>query len=400
MMLDVRTVEFCFIGFSCLSALLSGAIVITCLMRPSILISTTKPFSHILFCISFCDFIGSIANSFGFPAINTPLCACQGFLFLFFLRGSWLWTAGLVFQLRCVMIKKRLWLRIRWMHWMIWGSNIVLTFVPLSTNVFGTDDERSGSTMCNFGGSHGGDSFFWRDAVFNGVGFVCVALMCFWIAEVALLHRQGEIDLDADQLNILTSMQYYPVGMMITWLPMLGWMIVKTNYIASNTREGMSMKISLAVCEVLATQYGTVLGTVFFSQSFVAREIWTSLMCPSERLQSTVTVSTDQGALSVRNVDEGQWLPEVVDVTPTVSIALSQTHFADMFRDTFASRTTAVRKGATSRGGSTADQSVPALGIIFPQSERPSRPLSCPSLCFVWITCRHPLLKSIFESIS
>lgn len=213
---------------------------------------------------------------------------------------------------------------------MIWGLNIVLTLIPLSTNVYGTDDQRSGSTMCSLGGARK-DSFIWRDVVFNGVGLVCILCMCFWIAEVAFLHRTGKIILDAAQLSILASMKYYPLGMMITWLPMLGWMIVKTSDVVSGKEEGMSMMIALAVCEVLLTQYGTVLGTVFFSQSHAARDVWTSLLCAQCRIRMNESESDEKDPTG--DVDEGQWLPEVTrSVTfRSISVVWSQLNISAMF---------------------------------------------------------------------
>lgn len=301
---DATVFQGVYIGFSTLSAFLSGSVVVTSMMRPRLMISTTKPFSHILFFISFSDFIGSIANSFGFPLANSSLCACQGFLILFFFRASWLWALALVFQLRCVMINKKLWFRIRWTHWICWGVSIFLTLLPLSTqNSYGLDDYGSGFGTCNLGGSNLEAAIVWNDITFVGLGIGVIFLMLSWRAEVGYLYRTNKITLGEGQLAIYNAMRFYPLGIVLTWLPVFVFGIVQSFIIEGGVvvKNQIAFLNAGAVFTVLSTQYGTILGVVFYSQSHVAREVWRSFLCP--RAQDAAGPGTSVPA----SLDESQW---------------------------------------------------------------------------------------------
>lgn len=81
--------EMAYMLFAYFSALCSGLIVLTGVVFPSMMLTTSRPFSHIIFFISLSDMVGSISQGFGFPDSGSTICSVQAFLFLFFMPSSW-----------------------------------------------------------------------------------------------------------------------------------------------------------------------------------------------------------------------------------------------------------------------------------------------------------------------
>jgi hypothetical protein len=110
--------------------------------------------------ICICDFIGSVASSFGYPRNDSLLCPVQAFFLACFykglrthqnlencftkytrMKGSWLWTTMLSHQLYSVIMFGKYGLREDYMHYICWSLSIMTTLTPLTFSDFGRDDD-------------------------------------------------------------------------------------------------------------------------------------------------------------------------------------------------------------------------------------------------------------------
>eukprot|EP01038_Epipyxis_sp_PR26KG_P013793 gene13793-18501_t len=154
-----------FQSFSIVAAIFSGFVVLSGLLF-NVMLSPTRPFSHIIFFISLCDMIASIGNSFGFPQYNSYLCIMQSLLTIFFFPASWLWTAALVYQIYCMVVYKRLWLKLYMIHIICWSLSLILLLAPLSTNIYGTEKVSNEKGICHFTGKNVDYAIIWVFVIF------------------------------------------------------------------------------------------------------------------------------------------------------------------------------------------------------------------------------------------
>lgn len=265
-----------------LSTVCSGSVVATGLIFYKTMLNRTHPFSNMIFIISLCDMLASIAMSFGFPARGDSHCHAQAFMLFFFFPASWLWTTALVYQLRCMMFYKKLKLSMFSLHCICWGIALIVSLVPLSENDYGEDDDLSGRTVCLLKSSRKQRKFWWLFGVFYGVLISCILLMSGWMisAYLQIQRMRGMAFTDFNERAIFKATRWYPLGLIITWSLsiavtfMLGiYQDIRIDYIQAG--------------EIAQTQYGTFLALIFFSNSKIVRYRWKELLCPSKPLSAS-----------------------------------------------------------------------------------------------------------------
>lgn len=288
---------------SILSATMSGAVVLTGISFPSLMmLSPKRVFSHILFFISFFDMIGSIGNSFGYPSKGTDICAAQNALIFFALPGSWIWTTFLVFQLRSVMIYNRVWFGVEMMHLVVIIVCLFLLLCPLATNQYGQDDTSSGLVVCNLSGEIS-TKHIWISVWFV-VLLVCFLIMIGCIIDVVRHYRSSGQRMSQNVEELYNVTRLYPVGLVVTWFPIMiqFFLSLCSIYTAPNTVE---------ILYFLQTQYGTILAFVYFGFSADARKKWLLLFgCRYGTLENqsdSLTVSLRPESLSINNLNQEEW---------------------------------------------------------------------------------------------
>eukprot|EP01038_Epipyxis_sp_PR26KG_P019012 gene19012-26926_t len=300
------------------SSLLSGFVVLTGLVFPTIMLNKVRPFSYIIFFISLCDFFGSISYTFGFPLDGTVLCSVQSILSHYFFPVSWLWTTMLVFHLRCVLIHKKIRISLSSAHLICWITPIFQLILPLSSNNnFGSDDKLNGVLPCNYNG----DEFskgLWILIAFNGLLYSCVFLMIYWTAEIysylktnqdyfynnnnnrknpqeimctnnnylnekALInptdednknnnYENNDVQTHNREYSLFKVTIIYPIGMLVTWFPaMITYAIF---YISQNRFVPRLVWLFVLAC---STQYGAILALIFLTKSKIAQISWKKL---------------------------------------------------------------------------------------------------------------------------
>lgn len=259
--------ENLFILFGSISFALSSLVVLTGLVFTSML-QSRNIFSYCLFFISLCDMVGSIVYILGFPRNGTIVCEFQAFLFVFVVPSSWLWTAALVFQLRCAVIYKRIWLSATSLHLIVWGLNLLLTLLPLSTNAYGQDDAVI-DTTCDFRGNKRFKDVWLVGGLFGRL-ILALAIMVFCMVSVAYHFSKISETIPRRNIALYRSMSLYPLGMVLVWTPALMAQLLMALgfYVPPLTFEAF---------EVLNTQYGTILTLIFFTRSHSYRDRWVRL---------------------------------------------------------------------------------------------------------------------------
>jgi predicted secreted protein len=255
-----------------ISTLCSGSVVLTGVMFSKTMLSRTHPFSNMIFFISLCDMIGSVAMSFGYPHNYEIHCKAQSFLLFFCFPASWLWTTCLVYQLRSMMFYKKLHLSMFTLHCICWCTALLVALLPLSENTYGEDDDLEGRSVCYLQSSHKQRKFWWLFGLFYGVLLVCVVLMVYWMAASARQIRamRHTTFTDYKERAIYKATRWYPLGLLLTW----SLSIVVTILLAIYSDVEVDY---IQAGQIAQTQYGTVLALIFFSNSKIVRHRWKEL---------------------------------------------------------------------------------------------------------------------------
>ena len=285
--------EFIFIFLSAISAVFSLLVVLTGIIWPNYMLSKNRPFSAVIFFISFSDLFASIFNCFGFPQSGTELCSAQAFGYLYFIPSCWLWTLLLVFLLRTVIIHKCIQLSFTWMHCICWSIPLIPTFAPLSTNRYGQDDSLNGNAPCVFGGNVN-SKYIWIVTCDTGLAFLCFVLMIIWSIEIYLFLLKSKREDTIRERSLFNSMKLYPLALFVTWIPTFALGLATL----SNPSYTDDKSLVLFIV-TFATQYGTLQSIIYFSQSSVARQLWMNLLrrkfCQSQLFMSNHNNSMDTG---------------------------------------------------------------------------------------------------------
>ena len=306
--------------FGGISLLCSGAIVLTGLVFPSMMFNPKRVFSHILFVLSFCDMIGSIGYCLGFPRYRTMKCTVQGVLLSFFPPASWIWTLMLVFQLRCVVLKHQVWLKVSSMHLICWTVTIIVACIPLSSinDTYSFDDEftLSGRVVCFYRMSMpklGYWLLFW----YFGFGFIYLMILLIFMTQVGMNLVSTISYRRADVLKLFYAMGLYPLAMFICGAPIC----IDASVWAAH--PSVFDVHTYNVCVIIGTQYGALMGVIFFTMTAEPYQLWSRLCarwcrrCIPEQRQPTSTGNLVDAAAN-GNYEE-DWFVEVTTTKSTLS---------------------------------------------------------------------------------
>lgn len=267
----VKVISIIYICCSVTSALISGIIVLSGLLFPSMFFDSTRPISHIIICISLADFMASIGNSLGFHSNDSAICQMQAVFYNYFLPCSWIWTTILVYQLSCLITTKRMWLKYREMHIIGWGLGLIPAILPLTTNTYGNDDVFSGEAPCNYAGDRE-TKLIWLYAVFLGLPLICFLLMIWWLLRIKQYLKSSNAANTCREYSLFNVTKLYPVALIATWLP-----IMTVACFMEFGRQSAALDHLNFAFLCLTTQYGTSVGLLFMFQSASLRRKWYQL---------------------------------------------------------------------------------------------------------------------------
>jgi hypothetical protein len=247
-------------------------VVFTGLVFSKTMLSRTHPFSNIIFFISLCDMLGSIAISFGYPPDGSVHCYAQSFMLFFFFPASWLWTTALVYQLNSMMFFKKLKISMFALHCICWSTALLVALVPLSQNDYGQDDDLAERSVCYLKSDDKQRKEWWLFGMFYGLLLICVTLMIYWMVSSYRQIRTMRTTTFTDykERAIYKATRWYPLGLLLTWSLSIVVTIMLAIY--SDVRVDY-----IQAGQIAQTQYGTLLALIFFSNSKIVRHRWREL---------------------------------------------------------------------------------------------------------------------------
>ena len=240
------------------------------------MLSKNKPFSTMIFFISCCDLLGSLANCIGFPQSGSISCSVQAFFCLFFIPASWLWTTVLVYQLRNLIIFKQISLTMTQVHAICWIIPLIISLLPLTTNPYGQDDFINGYSPCILGGN-ATSKLLWISTCDSGLFLILVILMTIWTIQISkYLFSVNATDFTGKERekSLVASMKLYPMALLFTWAPRFieGLLNLGGHVIGKSV-----LQIIFIPALILSTLYGAIVAIIFFSKSPAVRALWYNL---------------------------------------------------------------------------------------------------------------------------
>lgn len=271
---EVLPVLFTVVG--CVGSLGCFCVVLTGIRFPSLMLNDKRIFSHILFFISLCDMITDIAYSIGYPQPGSRQCGIQGFILSFFPLASWLWTTILIFQLRCALLLRRVWLTPMPLHVFTWGLSLILSLIPLSvTKGYGTDN--SGRSTCFYLVNKQTEEDMQLSLLLPVLGGIlplglCFGCMLHFTIEIIRKFDHNDMWRKIQALRILRVMGIYPLILFIFTFPRWCYQIVLTcSYVAGKNLLLFNVFNSLDLWSALN---GPALAVLFFLNSPEVRQRW------------------------------------------------------------------------------------------------------------------------------
>lgn len=148
-----------------ISCIFPLSVVFILLQKYSTLVRGKSLIYYILM-IAISDFAQAITVCFLYAEAG-PLCSTISFLNLFACRMSFFYTDVLIFQLFSLVVFKRFFLNARYMDLIVFSLNILLQFLPYSTNTtYGRNDDGTTLVVCSFQGSPN-DVDYWNTFAFS-----------------------------------------------------------------------------------------------------------------------------------------------------------------------------------------------------------------------------------------
>lgn len=297
---------------SCLSAISSSAVVITCLsfktMRKSY-------FTRLIMLIAACDVMVSFAGIIGFPSEHNPWCEVQGCLETFFLRANWFWTTALVYQLYSFAFH-RIFVAEWKLHVVVWTLSSLLSFLPLIYASYGRGVTYGSSEMCFLSSASDAWISMWMIIDWFGCVFACAATMLFLITRVyihytRMRHPPSGIGTPnpvyaEGVISLIKSLYVYPLVMIATWGVNTALNVAVLFIAGSNPSSKDNYAVGATI--IWAVTNGIWLSAVFFFKSAEARYQWKrlALRCVGHLLRRNRGDNNN-------NIDEGDGSTMMID---------------------------------------------------------------------------------------
>lgn len=201
-----------------ISVLASLVVTSTAVLFPTMWMS--KIYMKMIVMVSLSDAFAALALSFGFP--TGAMCSIQGTMLFFFYRSSWMWSCLMLFQLLYVVQHARIYFSFESMNYFVWGTNLILTLLPLSTGTWygesATFRDRSICTLNIFGPYY----YTWILEGFIVPLAITTVVLC--VLTVMLYSKLRHLCSNFNK-NLVGSLILYPTMTLFTASPLLYFFI-------------------------------------------------------------------------------------------------------------------------------------------------------------------------------
>jgi hypothetical protein len=227
----------------------------------------------------------AISIAFGYPKTG-PLCSAQGFLQFFFARMSWFFTDVLIFQLFYIVVFKRYFLNVKYMHCIVWPLNILLQILPFTTGTrYGADDgdplfEKNFICFLGVGTGSYDIAIQWLQYAFNIellISFGIIIILSTIVAFYSLTMdstKTSHVYLAQRIRESWSIVILYPCAMLIAWMP--GMIFARYNIYLDNTGKGLPPHLFVIgdYLDAVNALYGPLLALIFYTKTLDARRAW------------------------------------------------------------------------------------------------------------------------------
>lgn len=256
--------------------LIASVAVLSCVASLSVILTfisfhdlRNKPFMKIITYISAADFLGNLSYIVVSqdPTQNSPTCFLQAYLASVLYPSSWLWTTTLsyfLFNLAADGRTPRQYLRFRLISWGL-PAFLFLASVPFTT--FQQPDNFS-FEVCNAAGL--GASIY-HNITFYGLFILSLGYMIYLHIKIRELEVGERETVRAPTFVAAKAvLTYYPLSMMICWIPHM-----ITSFVYTYGKWcGERCDNLYYLTDILKILHGTVAAIIFFLKSREARRLW------------------------------------------------------------------------------------------------------------------------------
>ena len=198
----------------------------------------------------------------------------KGFTYPLFARTSWLFTDVLIFQLFYIVVYKRYFLNVKYMHCIVWTLNIILQCLPLTTGTFYGDDDESAVFTCVLSNGTGSNKqkLMWYSYTINIEILFSICFICTFTILIIVYSRrmkESEVHLAERIQNSWSLVIWYPCALLIGWLPI-------TIYLMYIEYGGVAHHYALFLnyLSLFSCFYGVMLSIIFYTKTLDARRAW------------------------------------------------------------------------------------------------------------------------------
>lgn len=182
----------------------------------------------------------------------------------------------MVFQIRNIIVFKKVPLSTITMHCITWPLSLLLTFLPYTTeNSLGTDDAQEGTNVCSYTGAQV-DKLIWIAITFFGFLTLCFIIMVAMMVSVIIHFNANGPTITKRDRDIFHATRLYPTTILIVWLPALVVFVVVI--FAEKSSKSVTAQAFVCITNVLYTQYGMACALIYFANSPQIRMKWNRLL--------------------------------------------------------------------------------------------------------------------------
>ena len=283
-----------------ISGIVTFSVVFILIYRYKVLVSN-KDFVHYVLMIAINDFFTCLTYCWGFPYAG-DLCSVQSFITSFAARGSWFWTDVLILQLCYLVVYKRHFLTPKQMHVIVWSLNIILQFLPFSTETYYGTKKGPTYGICDFYNRNTDDYTLvdrWNDTTFNGwlyFSFLlivfCSVFVIFYSRMIAAKHPLSASLMHTAAFNeAWKTIILYPLAMLVAYIPaQCAVLYYNSSLLSKIPQPNTSVDANYLVA--LNTLYGLFLSIIFYLKTDGAIYEWKMLY------QKLINVNNDNNVIN------------------------------------------------------------------------------------------------------
>jgi hypothetical protein len=243
-----------------------------------------KSLIHYVMMIAIADTMTALTIAFGFPEPGS-LCTAQAFLNFFFSRMSWFFTDVLIFQLFYIVVFKKYFLNVKYMHCIVWSVNILLQILPYITGtIYGADNDDlpngKNYEICNLGTGTGSIDTKWLQYAYN-IELLISFFVIIILSIIVVIYSLNMKSTKASHVYLAQRIReswsiviLYPCAMLIAWVPstIYGYY---GNYLQNTDKEfPHHFFVINDYLSAINALYGPLLALIFYKKTLDARRAW------------------------------------------------------------------------------------------------------------------------------